>query len=183
MTIFSENLSIRRLLIKCSNRMSGTSILSTLTQYWKNLKGTLQCCLSTSFCSLNVQFASDVVHSNLLWEAETRKPSSLCWNTSAGILATQGSPSSCWKSLMKFQVCAMIDLPSLYTGFLSFTYLLDIYAPDLGHEPKIDKMFSDLQKRVDRECKNVRQLIGLQGALDLVLAASRYCISISLFGS
>jgi len=50
---------------------------------------------------------------------------------------------------------------------------IDVYASSVGTSPEIDKVFKDISKRVDREARSLRQLMMLQGALDLVLTASR----------
>lgn len=50
--------------------------------------------------------------------------------------------------------------------------LLDLYASSLGQNRAIDRQFIDLRKRVDREVRNQRQLLALQGTLDLILNAS-----------
>ena len=47
-----------------------------------------------------------------------------------------------------------------------------MYANSLGENKAIDKMFFALRKKVDREARNQRQLMGLQGAIDLLLGAS-----------
>ena len=52
-------------------------------------------------------------------------------------------------------------------------FLTDLYASSVGTSPEIDKVFKDISKRVDREARSLRQLMMLQGALDLVLTASR----------
>ena len=49
----------------------------------------------------------------------------------------------------------------------------DLYASSVGTSPEIDKVFKDISKRVDREARSLRQLMMLQGALDLVLTTSR----------
>lgn len=49
----------------------------------------------------------------------------------------------------------------------------DLYAPTMGSCPATDRVFADIRKRVDREVRTQRQLMMLQGALDLVLTASR----------
>ena len=53
--------------------------------------------------------------------------------------------------------------------------LLDLYASDLvpGGSPQTAKLFLQLQKRVALEERYVKQLMALQGSLELVVAASR----------
>lgn len=50
---------------------------------------------------------------------------------------------------------------------------IDLYASTIGTSPSTDKIFKDISKRVDRETRSLRQLMMLQGALDLVLTSSR----------
>ena len=50
--------------------------------------------------------------------------------------------------------------------------LVDLYLPHHGMSERIDKMFADLGRRLEREVRYVEELARLQGAVDLVLAAS-----------
>jgi len=50
--------------------------------------------------------------------------------------------------------------------------LVDLYLPHHGMSERIDRLFSDLGRRLEREVKYVEELARLQGAVDLVLAAS-----------
>ena len=49
----------------------------------------------------------------------------------------------------------------------------DLYASTIGTCPTTDRIFKEISKRVDRETRSLRQLMMLQGSLDLVLTASR----------
>ncbi len=49
---------------------------------------------------------------------------------------------------------------------------LDLYASTLGSCPSTDRVFVDIRKRVERETRTLRQLMLLQGSLDLVLSSS-----------
>ena len=49
----------------------------------------------------------------------------------------------------------------------------ELYGETLGQQPSLDRQFVELRKRVDRESRNLSQLMQLQGAVDLVLSASR----------
>ena len=57
-------------------------------------------------------------------------------------------------------------------AFSYFKNIPDLYGPSLGNCPSTDRLFVDIRKRVDREARNLRNLLALQGALDLVLTAS-----------
>ena len=48
----------------------------------------------------------------------------------------------------------------------------DMYAPLLGQSFAIDQLFLRLQARVRQEVKLEKQLLQLQGALDLIMAAA-----------
>ncbi len=50
--------------------------------------------------------------------------------------------------------------------------LVDLYLPNHGMSERIDKLFTDLGRRLAREVRYVEELARLQGAVDLVLAAS-----------
>lgn len=50
--------------------------------------------------------------------------------------------------------------------------LIDLYLPDHGMSSLIDQMFLELRKRLDRDLAYMDELMVLQGAVDLVLAAS-----------
>lgn len=50
--------------------------------------------------------------------------------------------------------------------------LVDMYLPHHGMSERIDKLFADLGRRLEREVRYVEELSRLQGAVDLVLAAS-----------
>ena len=50
--------------------------------------------------------------------------------------------------------------------------MLDLYASTIGTCPATDKVFVDIRKRVERECRTQRHLMMLQGSLDLVLNSS-----------
>lgn len=50
---------------------------------------------------------------------------------------------------------------------------VDVYGDELGQQPAVDRAFVELRKRVDREAKNLRQMMQLRGAVDLVLGAAR----------
>ena len=60
-------------------------------------------------------------------------------------------------------------------SFATFLLILfpDLYSSTIGTSPSTDKIFKDISKRVDRETRSLRQLMMLQGALDLVLTSSR----------
>ena len=49
---------------------------------------------------------------------------------------------------------------------------LDLYSSTLGSCPSTDRVFVDIRKRVDKETRTLRQLMLLQGSLDLVLSSS-----------
>ena len=53
-----------------------------------------------------------------------------------------------------------------------YNFFPDLYGPSLGNCPSTDRLFVDIRKRVDREARNLRNLLALQGALDLVLTAA-----------
>ncbi len=59
--------------------------------------------------------------------------------------------------------------------FYSFSLILpaDLYGEGIGTQPNVDRLFVDLRKRVDREARNLRELLQLRGALDLILMASK----------
>ena len=48
-----------------------------------------------------------------------------------------------------------------------------MYTDSLGQQPNLDRLFVELRKRVERESRNLAQLLQLKGAVDLVLCASR----------
>ncbi len=48
---------------------------------------------------------------------------------------------------------------------------VDLYAEIIGTNPKIDRVFVDIKKRVDREARTLRQMMMLKGSLDLVLGS------------
>lgn len=50
--------------------------------------------------------------------------------------------------------------------------LIDLYLPDHGMSSSVDKLFLDLRRRLDREVTYIEELMVLQGAVDLVLAAA-----------
>jgi len=50
--------------------------------------------------------------------------------------------------------------------------LVDLYCPVDGMTSAVDKAFIDLSRRLDREVRYMEELLKLQGAVDLVLAAS-----------
>lgn len=54
-----------------------------------------------------------------------------------------------------------------------FSFLAGQYGESLDGNRSLCKQFEDIRKRVERETRNVRQLIGIQGALDLILQASK----------
>ena len=49
----------------------------------------------------------------------------------------------------------------------------DLYSDELGTNSKVDRMFIDLKKKVDREVRNLQSLMMLQGVVNLVLSASK----------
>ncbi|GAA5857356.1 hypothetical protein JCM8547_002237 [Rhodosporidiobolus lusitaniae] len=53
------------------------------------------------------------------------------------------------------------------------TVLIDIYTPTLGLSPLIDTLFARLRRKVDDEVEFQRELTQVQGALDMVFAASQ----------
>lgn len=50
--------------------------------------------------------------------------------------------------------------------------LVDLYLPNHGMSERIDKLFADLSRRLEREVRYVEELAKLQGTVDLLLAAS-----------
>ena len=48
---------------------------------------------------------------------------------------------------------------------------LDLYAHTLGCRPSTDRIFVDIRKRLDKETRTLRELMLLQGSLDLVLSS------------
>ncbi len=48
----------------------------------------------------------------------------------------------------------------------------DMYAPMLGRSIAIDRLFLRLQSRIQQEIKLDKQLLALQGGLDLVMASA-----------
>ncbi len=53
--------------------------------------------------------------------------------------------------------------------------LLDLYADELANNPssQISKLFLELGRAVDRETRNMKNMMALQGSLDLILSASK----------
>lgn len=49
----------------------------------------------------------------------------------------------------------------------------DIYTPTLGLSPLIDGLFAKLRRKVDEELTFQKELMGVQGALDMVFASSQ----------
>ncbi len=69
--------------------------------------------------------------------------------------------------------------PSTSPAFCGFHFVVvlvgvraDLYAPLLGRSIDIDRLFLRLQFRIAQEVKLGKQLLALQGGLDLVMAAS-----------
>lgn len=50
--------------------------------------------------------------------------------------------------------------------------LMELYLPEHGMGSKIDQLFEDMKKRLEREARYIESLMELQGAVDLVLSAS-----------
>lgn len=63
-----------------------------------------------------------------------------------------------------------MKIPGILPNF--FHSITDLYMDELGKCPNIDRLFVELRKRVDREVINIQQLLGLHGALDMVMKAS-----------
>ena len=68
-------------------------------------------------------------------------------------------------------------LPSLSAITLSLfgkprAFGADMYAPMLGRSIAIDRLFLRLQSRIQQEIKLDKQLLALQGGLDLVMASA-----------
>lgn len=53
--------------------------------------------------------------------------------------------------------------------------ILDMYSAVLGQSPLIDDIISKMQKKVHFELQFQKQLLGLNGALEMVLAQVRRC--------
>lgn len=50
--------------------------------------------------------------------------------------------------------------------------LMELYLPEHGMSSQVDKLFSDLKKRLEREINYIEELLILQGATEMVLAAA-----------
>ena len=75
--------------------------------------------------------------------------------------------------LLQF-VCKNINEPRFSDLMIRVAeYLLKLYSNTLGNCPTIDKLFDTIKRKVDREVRNMKTLMELQGALDLILTASK----------
>ena len=55
----------------------------------------------------------------------------------------------------------------------SFTsFLLDIYAPVLGHSPKVDDLITKLKHKITQELNYQKKVLEMMGSLDTLFAAS-----------
>jgi hypothetical protein len=75
---------------------------------------------------------------------------------------------------------ALVEHVSRHIGDPSYTEfyaelasrVLDIYAPLMGSSAALDRAFHRLQERLTREARLEKQLLGLQGALDMLMAVA-----------